>query len=162
EAAKIQAIRHGLLQIGTPFREWPLTGAMTMLTSDASRYEVLNQSSSSASSRMSALAEPADHGREPLVLRIGAALLARGAVRRGRHIQIRCPALGHEDRHPSCDVDLSRGFICRSCGRGGSLRELAVLLGLGVGLRSDIEPRRPRTRVPPAPTGVSREAWVEA
>jgi hypothetical protein len=65
-----------------------------------------------------------------LVAQIEAALRARGAVRHGRHLRIRCPAPEHADQHPSADVDLSRGWVCRSCGRGGGLRSLAALLGL--------------------------------
>jgi hypothetical protein len=67
---------------------------------------------------------------EPEADRLHAALSARGAVRRGRHWRIRCPFPEHVDEHPSCDVDLDRGFVCRACGRGGSLRTLAELLGL--------------------------------
>jgi hypothetical protein len=89
---------------------------------------------------------------------IEATLLDRGAVRRGRHLRVRCPVPGHEDRRPSCDVDLSRGWICRSCDRGGGLRELAELLGIIVPARR-IRPTR-SWPAPPAPWGVPQEVWA--
>jgi hypothetical protein len=82
-----------------------------------------------------------------LVTQIEAALLARGAVRQGRHLRIRCPAPEHADQHPSADVDLTRGWVCRSCGRSGSLRSLARLLGLvesGNGTGAPLAPRTAR------------------
>jgi hypothetical protein len=87
-------------------------------------------------------------------------LLGRGAVRWGRHLRVRCPTPGHADTHPSCDVDLERGWICRSCGRGGGLRELAALLGV----TALAGPRRPvRTpRVPAPPRGISSADWALA
>lgn len=87
------------------------------------------------------------------------ALVARGAVRRGRHLRVSCPVPGHVDTRPSCDVDLERGWICRSCGRGGGLRELAELLG--VRTPSVRAPRhRPRVSIPPP--GIAWADWVPA
>src|SRR5262245_48728111 len=87
------------------------------------------------------------------------ALRERGAIPRGRHLRARCPAPEHADVRPSCDVDLSRGWICRSCGAGGGLVALAKLLGVAA-------PER-RATVPPAfipapPPGVDPVAWAEA
>lgn len=65
------------------------------------------------------------------LLRLEAALLERGAVRKGRHLRVTCLFPDHADTRPSCDVDLDKGvFFCRSCHRGGGLRDLAGLLGL--------------------------------
>jgi hypothetical protein len=93
-----------------------------------------------------------------LRLDVEAALLARGAVRRGRHLRIRCPAPGHDDAHPSADVDLERGWTCRSCHAGGSLRQLAELIGLA----PPRPPRRGQSYVPPRLLGIDRAAWGEA
>jgi hypothetical protein len=46
--------------------------------------------------------------------------------------RVRCPASGHEDRHPSCDVSCrpEAGWYCRACEVGGAIYDLAsVLLG---------------------------------
>jgi hypothetical protein len=46
--------------------------------------------------------------------------------------RVRCPSPTHTDEHPSCDVgdDASQGWICRACGAGGAIYDLAsVLLG---------------------------------
>jgi hypothetical protein len=88
------------------------------------------------------------------------ALVARGAVRRGRHLRVRCPAPGHADTNPSCDVDLARGWFCRSCGAGGGLRYLAELLGVA----PSVTPRHPvrPTHIPAPPAGLDRDAWREA
>jgi hypothetical protein len=46
--------------------------------------------------------------------------------------RVRCPSPAHSDEHPSCDVgdDASQGWICRACGAGGAIYDLAsVLLG---------------------------------
>jgi hypothetical protein len=46
--------------------------------------------------------------------------------------RVRCPSPTHDDEHPSCDVgdDASQGWICRACGAGGAIYDLAsVLLG---------------------------------
>jgi hypothetical protein len=64
------------------------------------------------------------------------------------------------DRRPSCDVDLERGWICRSCGRGGGLLELAELLGVMPSRTRS--PDRRRSRVPPPPPGLDAELWREA
>lgn len=97
----------------------------------------------------------------PLVHEVEAALLARGALRRGRHLRLRCLLPGHTDAHPSCDYDpAAHVWVCRSCGRGGGLRELAELLG--VTPPPGIWTRRRRAVVPPSPAGVTCEVWAEA
>jgi hypothetical protein len=57
---------------------------------------------------------------------------------------VRCPAAGHEDRHPSCSVgaDAGQGWRCHAggCGARGAIYDLAsVLLGgpWGQGLRGE-------------------------
>jgi hypothetical protein len=87
-----------------------------------------------------------------------ATVIARGAVRRGRHLRIACPAPGHVDTHPSADVDLERGWVCRACGAGGGLRSLAELLGV---IPARVPLATPR-RVPIPPPGVVWEEWVPA
>ena len=89
-----------------------------------------------------------------------AVILAGGGTRRGRHLRMRCPVPGHTDARPSCDVDLERGWVCRSCGRGGGLRELADLLGLETSPPAPRQPRPP-TRVPPPPPDMDSTLWGE-
>jgi hypothetical protein len=90
-----------------------------------------------------------------------AALFARGAVRQGRHLRIQCPVPGHVDRHPSCDVDLERGWYCRACHASGGLRQLAELLGM-TPLTLGRPVRRWRPRVPIPPRGIAWADWVPA
>jgi hypothetical protein len=79
-----------------------------------------------------------------------AALYARGAVRRGRHLRVHCLWPEHLDTHPSCDVDVTVGvFLCRSCGRGGGVRQLLILLGF------EDPPRPPRPPDPALPPGTA-------
>jgi hypothetical protein len=93
---------------------------------------------------------------------VEAALLARGAVRRGRHLRFSCPAPGHADAHPSCDVDLERGWYCRACHAGGGLRELAALLGI-TPAGDTLRQRRWRPpRIAPPPPGIAPEDWAPA
>jgi hypothetical protein len=91
-------------------------------------------------------------------LDVEAALQARGAVRRGRHLRFACVA--HPDERPSADFDPVQGvWICRSCHAGGGARDLAQRLGL------ETEAPRPvlrPPRMPPPPRGVSRAAWRPA
>ncbi len=105
-------------------------------------------------------AEPA---RGPSVVevagRVEAALEARGAVRRGRHVRFRCPA--HDDGRPSADLDPVLGvWCCRACGAGGGVLDLARRLGLDVGPAPRRASRPPR--VPPPPAGVDGAAWAAA
>lgn len=88
-------------------------------------------------------------------LDVEAALVARGAVRRGRHLRFACVA--HDDRHPSADYDPAGCvWLCRVCHAGGGVQDLARRLGLDAGPT----PRaRPAPRVPAPPRGVAREAW---
>jgi hypothetical protein len=90
------------------------------------------------------------------------ALRARGAVQRGRHLRIHCPAPGHTDSHPSADVDLERGWVCRSCHAGGGLRQLAELLGVIVPLATAHPPQRRQPRIPAPPPGLDHQLWREA
>jgi hypothetical protein len=93
-----------------------------------------------------------------LAVNVEVALVARGAVRRGRHLRFRCVA--HPDEHPSADFDPIQGvWVCRSCHVGGGARDLARRLGLeAAGL-----PRPcPAPRVPRPPTGISRKDWIPA
>jgi hypothetical protein len=92
-------------------------------------------------------------------------LVDRGAVRRGRHLRFGCVA--HPDRHPSADYEPERGlWVCRSCGAGGGVRDLARRLGLDlvgidlVGHASQTRGRRPR--IPAPPPGVTRTIWEPA
>ena len=49
----------------------------------------------------------------------------------GAEARFHCPALGHADKNPSCDVNADKGtFLCRSCGTKGTLRDFAGLLGV--------------------------------
>jgi hypothetical protein len=48
----------------------------------------------------------------------------------GGNYRIHCIDHRHPDRHPSMDVHPERGFICRSCGRKGSLLAFAHALGI--------------------------------
>ncbi len=74
-------------------------------------------------------------GLWPLIL---AWLEARGPVRgpdgRG-NFGTHCIMPRHVDRRPSLDVHPLKGFICRSCGASGGLRELARRLGIQPGDR---------------------------
>jgi hypothetical protein len=89
---------------------------------------------------------------------IAEAVVARGAVRRGRHLRFACPA--HDDRRPSADYKPILGvWVCRSCGAGGGRRNLAKRLGLI--LPEAPSPRRPPP-IPPPPSRVSREEWIPA
>jgi 5S rRNA maturation endonuclease (ribonuclease M5) len=55
-----------------------------------------------------------------------------GRVRRGE-FRLLCPSPGHDDKKPSCDVELSTGYwSCWSCAAGGDIIDLgAVALGIG-------------------------------
>ncbi len=47
------------------------------------------------------------------------------ARRRGDEIRVICPV--HEDRRPSCDLNLERGvWICRACGASGDAVDMVV------------------------------------
>ena len=42
--------------------------------------------------------------------------------------RIKCPIPGHDDKHPSCDVDHDLGFWhCKSCDKGGDIFELLMV-----------------------------------
>jgi hypothetical protein len=89
---------------------------------------------------------------------VEAALLARGAVRRGRHLRFACVA--HPDEHPSADFDPAQGvWVCRSCHVGGGARDLARRLGLEAARPSQ---SGPVPRVPRPPPGIAREDWIPA
>lgn len=46
--------------------------------------------------------------------------------RAGREIRVPCPI--HNDKHPSCDLDLEKNyFICRVCGAGGDAPKMVIL-----------------------------------
>jgi hypothetical protein len=86
---------------------------------------------------------------------VEALLVARGAVRRGRHLRFRCVA--HDDHRPSADYEPARGvWTCRACHAGGGSRDLARRLGLDAGPSSRA---RPALRVPAPPRDISRETW---
>jgi CHC2 zinc finger len=73
----------------------------------------------------------ASHEGDVTAAALEAALVARGAVRRGRHLRLRCPFPDHADQHPSCDYDpIKQVFYCRACHRGGGWMDLAERLEL--------------------------------
>jgi CHC2 zinc finger len=86
-----------------------------------------------------------------------AALLARGAVRRGRHLRLRCPFPGHADQRPSCDYDpIKQVFYCRACHRGGGWMDLAERLGHAVPQRRyRTQNTLKRAADPPLPPGTA-------
>jgi hypothetical protein len=93
-----------------------------------------------------------------LAVGVEVALLARGAVRQGRHLRFACVA--HEDHHPSADYDPALGvWTCRACHAGGGVRDLARRLGLEA---TALPPPRPPHRVPRPPPGITQEAWIPA
>ena len=83
-------------------------------------------------------------------------------MRRGRHLRVPCPAPGHVDTHPSCDVDLDRGWTCRACHAGGGLHALAGLLGLTAPERGGRRGPVTRPRVPAPPPGIAWTDWTPA
>jgi hypothetical protein len=99
--------------------------------------------------------------------RFEVALTTRGAVRRGEEWTCRCVWPDHEDRRPSCRINLGRGFYCHSCHRGGNLRRLAELLGVPwpVGRRYPVSAATRPSVVPLPPIGIDpaewRRAWVD-
>jgi hypothetical protein len=87
-------------------------------------------------------------------------LVGRGAVRHGRHLRFRCVA--HADRRPSADYESERGvWVCRSCGAGGGVRDLARRLGIDPGGRTS-QARGRRPRIPAPPRGITRRTWGPA
>jgi hypothetical protein len=73
-------------------------------------------------------------------------LVDQGAVRHGRHLRFSCAA--HRDRRPSADFEPERGvWVCRSCGVGGGVWDLARRLGIAPGGRA------------PRPTPPPRRPW---
>lgn len=90
-------------------------------------------------------------------------LLAAGAQRRGKNWRFRCPV--HPDQHPSADYAPAKAcWVCRSCGAGGGIVDLARRLGLDVPPGMGRRPT-PAVTVPPPPPGVDaapwRDAWLE-
>jgi hypothetical protein len=87
-------------------------------------------------------------------------LVGRGAVRHGRNLRFRCVV--HADRRPSADYEPERGlWVCRSCGAGGDVRDLARRLGIDPATPARQTTGRRRLRVPPPP-GFTRPVWRAA
>jgi hypothetical protein len=91
---------------------------------------------------------------------VGQVLVGRGAVRHGRHLRFLCVA--HPDRRPSADYEPERGlWVCRSCGVGGGVRDLARRLGIDPGVSAS-RAKAPRPRIPAPPPGLTRKTWGPA
>jgi hypothetical protein len=57
----------------------------------------------------------------------------RRAVERPPHkvkVRVRCPSIGHDDEHPSCDLDFAKdAWKCHACGAGGGVADLIIAAG---------------------------------
>lgn len=45
-------------------------------------------------------------------------------------VRVRCPSIGHDDEHPSCDLDFAKdAWKCHACGAGGGVADLIIAAG---------------------------------
>jgi hypothetical protein len=60
-------------------------------------------------------------------------------------VVVSCPSERHNDRHPSCAVNVKKNvFYCRSCGVGGGVLDLPIVAGLSRNRRESAQLLRER------------------
>lgn len=66
--------------------------------------------------------------------------------------RIKCPLPDHQDKHPSCNVNLTTGlWYCHSCGVGGNMNQLARGIGKQIEIKSVPVRTRPQGQRKPLP-----------